>query len=278
MPSAFLFPQLMELPTHVRWKTFTVTQMVNVRLQRVLIALGLICPIFLLPALMHTDYAQAAQCSTKTCVDVYVENGQIVIEAHKGSGPTSHSSHKATSKTKPRPKPRAMAPKPTVAATYVKPNTITSPKRVVPKAVHKVAPRLSLSEKLFKLIPTGNISHEPSSNAIVNIPIIYWCDLPGVFSTKVSIIGEVVDVTMRPSFLWSFGDGSFYATTSPGAAYPNQVITHSYSRAGTYAVAMLATWGGVWTNNGVARAITGQIRKVSVTTVTVANAPTRLTK
>lgn len=278
MPTAFLFPQLVDLPTYPRWKTFTVTQMENVKLQRVLIALGFTCPIFLLPALVHTDFAQAAQCSAKTCVDVYVENGKIVIEAHKGNGPTSHSSHGAIPKTKPRPKPRAVVPKPTMTAIYVKPKTVTLPKRVAPKTVHKVAPRLSLSEKLFKLIPTGNISHEPSSNAIVNIPVIYWCDLPGVFSTKVSIIGEVVDVTMRPSFLWSFGDGSFYATTSPGAAYPNQVITHTYSRAGTYAVVMLATWGGVWTNNGVARAITGQIRKVSVTTVTVANAPTRLTK
>lgn len=276
MPSAFLFPQLMDLSTYVRRKTFTVTQMLNVRLQRIFIAVTLVCPIFLLPALVHTDYAQAGQCAMKTCVDVYIENGKIVIEAHKGSGPTSLSSHKAIPKT--RPKPRVVAPKPIATATQIKPKTATLPKRVAPRAVHKVAPRLSLNERLFKLIPTGNISHEPSSNAIVNIPVIYWCDLPGVFSTKVAIIGEVVDVAMRPSFLWSFGDGSFYATTSPGAAYPNQVITHSYSRAGTYAVVMLATWGGIWTNNGIARAITGEIRKVSVTTVTVANAPTRLTK
>lgn len=252
--------------------------MLNVRLQRIFIAVALTCPILLLPALAHTDYAQAGQCATRTCVDVYVENGKIVIEAHKGSGPTLHSSRKAIPRTRPKPKPRVVAPKPTVATTYVRPKTITSRKRVAPKAARKVAPRLSLSEKLFKLIPTGNISHEPSSHAIVNIPVIYWCDLPGVFSTKVAIIGEAVDVAMRPSFLWSFGDGSFYATTSPGAAYPNQVITHSYNKAGTYAVVMLATWGGVWTHNSVARAITGQIRKVSATTISVANAPTRLTK
>lgn len=252
--------------------------MLNVRLQRAFIAVALVCPIFLLPALTHADYAQAGQCATKTCVDVYIENGQIVIEAHKGSGPKTHSAPKVIPKAKPKPKPIAPNPKPTTTAAYVKPKTVTAPKRVAPKAVRKVAPRVSLSEKLFKLIPTGNISHEPSTNAIVNIPVIYWCDLPSVFSTKVAIIGEVVDVAMRPSFLWSFGDGSFYATTSPGAAYPNQVISHTYSRAGTYAVVLLATWGGIWTNNGVARAITGEIRKVSVTTISIANAPTRLTK
>lgn len=151
-------------------------------------------------------------------------------------------------------------------------------RKVVRKVVRKVTPNVSLNDKLIKLIPTGNIAHEPSSNAVVNIPVIYWCDLPGIFSTKVAIIGEAVDVTMRPSFLWSFGDGSFYATTSPGSAYPNQLISHTYRKSGTYAVALVATWGGTWSNNGVARAITGEIRKVSVAMISIANAPTRLTK
>ena len=252
--------------------------MMNMRLQRIFIALALICPIVLLPAMVHSDRAVAVQCATKACVDVYVENGQIVIEAHKGSGPKSKISRKPIPKAKPKPLPSKPAPKPRVSAPYVKPTSVTVPKKVIPKVVRKIAPRLSLSERLVKLIPTGNIAHEPSANVIVNIPVIYWCDLPAVFSTRVAVIGEVVDVAMRASFLWSFGDGSIYATTSPGAAYPNQVITHTYNRAGTYAVVMVATWGGMWTNNGVARAITGQIRKVSATTITVANAPTRLTR
>lgn len=244
-----------------------------------IIGLALICPILVLPALVHTDYAQAAECATKACIDVYIQDGQIVIEAHKGSGPSSHVARKAVPRVKPKAKVvRPPKPKPTVTAVYIPPKKVVLRKRIAPKVVRKVVPKVSLNDKLIKLIPTGNILHEPLSNAIVNIPVVYWCDLPGVFSTKVAIIGEVVDVTMRPSFLWSFGDGSFYATTSPGAAYPNQVITHTYSKAGTYVVVMVATWGGTWSNNGVARAITGEIRKVSVVTVNVANAPTRLTK
>lgn len=242
-----------------------------------IIGLTLICPILLLLALMHSDYAQAAECTTKACIDVYIQDGQIVIEAHKGSGPTSHVARKVVPKAKAKPRVTSR-PKPKVMPTYTAPKTVVPRKRIASKVVRKVVPKVSLNDKLIKLIPTGNISHEPAANAIVNIPVIYWCDLPGVFSTKVAIIGEVVDVTMRPSFLWSFGDGSFHATTSPGAAYPNQVITHTYSKAGTYAVVMVATWGGAWSNNGVARAITGEIRKVSVATISIANAPTRLTK
>lgn len=251
--------------------------MLNAKLE--IVGLALICPIFLLPVVVHTDYAQAAECATKACINVYVHDGQIVIEAHKGSGPVSHVARKAAPKVKAKPKARVVAPpKPRVTSTYIAPKRVIPRKKVAPKVVRKAMPKVSLNDKLIKLIPTGNISHQPATDTIVNIPVIYWCDLPAVFSTKVAIIGEVVDVTMRPSFLWSFGDGSFFATTSPGAAYPNQVITHTYRKAGTYAVVMVATWGGTWSNNGVARAITGEIRKVSVATVVVANAPTRLTK
>lgn len=250
----------------------------DMKLPRLFIASSLICPIFVLSPLVRADHAAAAQCATKACVDVYVENGQIVIEAHKGSGPKSKNVRKPVPKPQPKPRPAKPVPKPRPVTTYVKPTSAPAPRRVAPRAVRKVAPPVSLSEKLFKLLPTANIKHEPSANVVTNIPVIYWCDLPGLFSTRVAVIGEVVDVAMRASFTWSFGDGSFYETTSPGSAYPNQTITHTYSRPGTYAVVLLATWGGVWTNNGVARAITGQIRKVSATTVTVANAPTRLTQ
>lgn len=246
-----------------------------------IIGITLICPILLLPQIFHTNYAQAADCTSKVCIDVYTQDGQLVIEAHKGSGPKSSVTKKATPRVKPQPKPKP-SPKPRAVPSSKPTTTYIAPqpkvKKVIPRTVRKVVPKVSLSDKLIKLIPTGNIAHEPAANAVVNIPLIYWCDLPAIFSAKVAIIGEVVDVTMRPSFLWSFGDGSFYATTTPGAAYPNQSITHAYRRAGTYAVMLLATWGGTWSNNGVARAITGEIRKTSVMTVNIANAPTRLTK
>jgi hypothetical protein len=245
--------------------------------------LALICPILILPELVHTDYAQAADCITKVCIDVYTKDGVLVIEAHKGSAPKAHATKKAIPKVQPKPRPRprptvVIPPKPKVTSVYVPPKQVVKKKVSAPRVVRKVAPPVSLNDRLIKLIPTGNIAHEPASDAVVNIPVIYWCDLPGVFSTKVAIIGEAVDVTMRPSFLWSFGDGSFYATTLPGAPYPNQVITHTYKKSGTYAIVLVATWGGTWSNNGVARAITGEIRKVSVATISIANAPTRLTK
>ena len=225
------------------------------------------CTVLLL-SLNFPRQADAADCVSRACVDVYIENGQIVIEGHKGSG------KKSTAQVKKKPKVRTTR-RPPVAPVIKR----SAPrKKIVRKVVKKVAPATSLSDKLVKLLPTATIAKQPDENALVHVPVIYWCDLPAVFTTKVSIVGEIVDVMMRPSFLWSYGDGTFFATTNAGRPYPDQRITHTYSRAGTYFVTMVATWGGTWSHNGVARAITGEIRKVSVATVTVANGPTRITK
>lgn len=233
----------------------------------------------------------AAECAGKTCVDVYIENDQIVIEGYKGTDKKSTTTVKrkvvavqpkakvVQNKRIPSQRRTTTRRSPVVAAPQkIAPRLVIPRKKLVRKILRKIAPEISLNDKLVKLLPTATIAKQPSENALVNVPIIYWCDLPTVFTTKVSVVGEVVDVTMRPAFLWSFGDGTFFATTQPGGPYPDQRITHVYSHSGTYLVTMLATWGGTWSHNGVARAITGQIRKLSVAMISVENGPTRFTQ
>lgn len=233
----------------------------------------------------------AAECAGKTCVDVYIENDQIIIEGYKGTDKKSTTTVKRKAVAV-QPKSKVVRNKripsqrrtttrrsPMVAAPQkIAPRLVIPRKKLVRKILRKITPEISLNDKLVKLLPTATIAKQPSENALVNVPVIYWCDLPTVFTTKVSVVGEVVDVTMRPAFLWSFGDGTFFATTQSGGPYPDQRITHAYSHSGTYLVTMLATWGGTWSHNGVARAITGQIRKLSVAMVSVGNGPTRFTQ
>ncbi|CAB4330605.1 unannotated protein [freshwater metagenome] len=255
-----------------------------------LIPIALICPFLITPSHLISEPAIAQDCSTKACIDVYTQNGEVIIVGKKGSGIKN-----ATAKPTPKPTHSGAARpviKPKVGA---KPKVLLSPASTKKTVVRRVLPRkstpgktvirksspsntsgVSLNDRLVKLLPIANIFHQPTQGAIVNVPMIYWCGLPELFNARVAIVGEVVDVAMRPSFVWSFGDGSIYATTKAGAAYPNQEISHSYSHAGTFIVAMVATWGGTWTHNGVARAITGTVRKVSISTVNVANAPLKL--
>lgn len=221
----------------------------------------------------------AADCEI-TCVDVYTQDGQLIFEARKGSGPKASATPQSKAKPKLAAKPKVVA-KPKVIS---KPKTVVKPKVAAPKK--KVAPKkrapvtvaaISLSDRISKTLPTGGISYQPNFQPLINVPVYFWNDMPAIFHSKVDLIGEVIDVTMRPSFTWAFGDGGFTSTTDPGGPYPNGKVTHTYSRPGVYPVVLITTWGGTFTHNGVERAITGEIKKTSVLTITVVAAPTRFT-
>jgi hypothetical protein len=217
----------------------------------------------------------AADCEI-TCVDVYTQDGQLIFEARKGSGPKA--SVAAKPKIVAKPKARVLV-KPKVV---LKPPVISKGKLATPKkkfTAKKIAPvavaATSLSDRISKSLPTAGISYQPSFQPLINVPVYFWSDVPTLFRSKVDLIGESIDVAMRPSFTWSFGDGSFATSTDPGGPYPDGRITHVYSNPGTYPVILITTWGGSFTHNSIERAITGQIKKSSALSITVVAASNR---
>jgi hypothetical protein len=219
---------------------------------------------------LSTPTAAFGDCSSTACVDVFTQNNQIIITAKKGNG---GSATKKPVAVVPKPKPTLWFPPkpkpvPTVKRTY-KPRV--SVKKVVTKSVN-------LSDRLIKMVPTGTISYQPEFEPLVHVPVIFWCDLPSIFQSRVNIIGEVIDVALRPGFAWQWGDGEIFQTTEPGAPYPNQKVTHTYKQPGTYTVTLIATWNGNFKHNGATRAITGTIKIPSFAVITVVSANTRFTK
>ena len=235
----------------------------------------------LIGALVFTSLmtpAQADDCAEKACITVYTENNQIIIEAKRGNTTVKKSISQAPKKpvVKPTPKPTArplffppapvkvIVPKPIVKRTY-KPR------------VKKSATTVNLSDRLTKLVPTAGVAYQPEFEPLVKTDVYFWCDLPTLFQSRVDIIGEIVDVTLRPSFTWSFGDGSVFTTTENGAPYPNGTIRHSYAKAGSYVVTLLTTWNGSYTHNAQVRAVTGTVKKISAAAITVVQGPTHFT-
>jgi hypothetical protein len=239
----------------------------------------LICLLLTLLAPLNT--ASAADCEDAACIDVYTQDGQIIIEGKKGSGPKAKVKPRTV---KPAPKPTAvkpifpeLIPRPTATPT-------PSPKRTYkprikptakPTLKPKVEKSVSLNDRLIKLLPTGGIAYQPEAEPLVNVPIFFWSDLPTQFATRVTVVGEVVDVLLRPGFVWSFGDGTFLSTTDPGGPYPNGKIKHTYKNPGIYPIILVQSWNGNWTHNGTTRAITGTIKTTVFAVVTVVIAPTR---
>jgi len=224
----------------------------------------------------------AADCNEKACIDVYTQDGKIVIEGRKGTGPKSSEAvtPKPAATQKPTPKP---SQKPQVTPTQ-KPKVLTTKKPVVvkPRTVKKPTPgatkaATSLSDKLVEMLPTAGITYSPSFQPLIKVPVFFWSDVPEVINKKISIVGEVVEVQLKPTFIWHYGDGVIYPTRKVGAPYPDGEIQHSYSNPGHYLIELITIWSGEFTVQGVKARIPGDIKTVSVLPITVVAAPSRFT-
>jgi hypothetical protein len=213
--------------------------------------------------------ARGDDCAEKACITVYTENNQIIIEAKKGNTTAKKSIAQAPKKAAVKP-----SPKPTVRPLFFPPAAtkpvVTKPrvKRSYKPRVKKSTTSVNLSDRLTKMVPTAGVAYQPEFEPLVKTDVYFWCDLPTIFQSRVDIIGEIVDVTLRPSFTWSFGDGSVMSTTENGAAYP---------KPGSYVITLLTTWNGSFTHNAQIRAVTGTVKKVAVAAITVVQGPTHFT-
>jgi hypothetical protein len=212
-------------------------------------------------SLISISSAKAAEpnCTSKVCVNVYTENGQLVIEG-KRNGATATPTPRPATTTAPKPKPTA-----THKYTY-KPRT-TSPK---PRNTSN-----SLADKILQSLPTLQIAYQPQGKALPKLPVIFWSDMPTFFNKDFRILGQRVSVNLKPKSLWSFGDGSLLITDKSGKPYPSKEITHSYSVPGTYAVLVKTIWEGSFTVDGVTFPINGAIHQQSGVDVKVVGASTK---
>ena len=230
-------------------------------------------------ALVLTSFMSPARgddCAEKACITVYTENNQIIIEAKKGNTTVKKSIAQDPKKVAVKP-----SPKPTARPLFFPPAkpAVSKPrvKRTYKPRVKKSTTSVNLSDRLTKMVPTAGVAYQPEFEPLVKTDVYFWCDLPTIFQSRVDIIGEIVDVTLRPSFTWSFGDGSVMSTTENGAAYPNGTIRHSYSKPGSYVITLLTTWNGSFTHNAQVRAVTGTVKKISAAAITVVQGPTHFT-
>jgi len=211
--------------------------------------LSLIIIFILFPIASHAE-----DCSTKTCVNVFTENGQLVIEAHKNG------QKKTTTKVIPRPKPTVKPiAKPIIKRSY-KPRPYTPrPRPTATKVRTKSSP--TLADRIIKSLPSTGIAYQPEGDSLIGVPTYFWSDLPTRFQTTIPILGEKVGIDIVPVMTWHFGDGATFVTTENGGPYPNGGIKHAYEKPGIYWVELVAIWRGFWTLNGVRRPIPGKIEQ-----------------
>ena len=225
----------------------------------------------------------AGQCVDKTCVDVFTSDNQLVITAQKGKkqSTTKPVVKKPIIKIIPKPKASSFAipkvlKKPVVIKPVVKKPVVKKP--VAKKVVTKVA-SASLSDKLIKMLPAGDINFAPQQAALVNVPVYFWTQTPTRFTALIPILDVVVYVNLTPTFTWSFGDNSFFVTTTQGAPFPIGGITHTYKNSSDYQVNLKVIWRGTWSVNGVITPVSGNAITQSITrSLPVVKGPTKYIK
>ena len=228
---------------------------------------------------LATPTAHAEDCAEKACIEVYTQNGQIVIEGRKGSGPSSKSYVAPAPRTVKKVAPRRVKA-PAIAPTLT-PKIKSTKRPVVRRTPRKAKPTstsveaTSLQDKLVEILPTAGIAYQPSFEPLANTPVYFWSDIPEVVMRKISIVGEIVDVELRPTFIWHYGDGIFYETKKRGGPYPDGEIRHGYQRPGHYAIELLTIWRGSYVIEGVRYPINGSVESISILPITVVAAPTR---
>ena len=232
-------------------------------------------------ALLVPAPAHAKECIEKACIEVYTQDGKIVIEGRKGTGPAQKKSvTPAPAKSKKAVVPKNVAPVPKVTAPAKPKVPTTTQKPTVKKPVPKKtsAAATSLSDKLVEILPTAGIAYSPSFQPLIKVPVFFWCDVPSIVTKKIKIVGEVVEVSLKPTFLWHYGDGVIFLTRKAGGPYPDGEIQHSYSKPGHYLVQLITKWDGEFTVQGVTSKIPGKIESVAIVPITVVAAPTRFSE
>ena len=200
-----------------------------------------------------------AECTTKVCINVYTENGQLVIEGKK-NGTTSSPVPRVAATRSPKPRP-------TSSRKYTYKPRVISPK---PRNTSK-----SLADKVLQSLPTLQVAYQPQGKVLPKLPVIFWTDLPTFFNKDYKILGQTVSVNLKPKSIWSFGDGSVLVTSKVGKPYPSTEISHSYLVPGTYTVLVTSYWDGSFTVDGVELPIGGAIKQITAVDVKVVGASTK---
>ena len=117
----------------------------------------LIVVAILITTSLNTPVALAEECQVSACVDVYTQDGKIIIEGRKGGttavtpAPTVKAIPKKVAPKKVAPPPvkkKVAPPKPTVTKKAI-------PKKSTPTPQPPVAQTASLNDRLIKALPTA---------------------------------------------------------------------------------------------------------------------------
>jgi hypothetical protein len=136
--------------------------------------------------------------------------------------------------------------------------------------------------------PTPRVRVQPGGTTLVGNPTVFsGSDLADVTPPALTnpLSGRSLQLTVQPTtWTWDFGDGSPVVTTDgPPPAYEHgssnqDLLTHTYRRAGTVSVRVTVTWTASYTVSGIAgaRNVANPVASTTLVALTVRQARSQL--
>ena len=85
----------------------------------------------------------------------------------------------------------------------------------------------------------------PDGQTLINFETNFFTGNDRPTTQTVTLLGQRVEIEARPTeYTWEFGDGATVTTSSPGAAYPDLDVTHTYADPGRVAPSVATTYTG----------------------------------
>ena len=106
-------------------------------------------------------------------------------------------------------------------------------------------------ERVVTLLPDADPSFQPVDGGIVNLPTIFAAGEPESVETEpFDVLGFTVTVTATARWEWTFEPGTTKEFTVAGGAYPDDSVSHTYSRPGERDVSVTTYWSAEFTVDG----------------------------
>lgn len=143
-----------------------------------------------------------------------------------------------------------------------------------PAPLPQVTPGVVLTAIRRIGLPALTAYTQPEGKTLVNFPTIFYTR-PQPYTRTLTLLGQAVHITATPtSYTWHYGDGGTATTSTPGARYPAQDITHEYRHAHvTVQTSVDVSYTATFTvGGGPARTIPGAV------TVTGPSTPLRISE
>jgi hypothetical protein len=187
-------------------------------------------------ACRKTDFRDCPSAPDRVVEDLILERRRLVIADATGTGSTTIDGYD------PQAEPLGAAVGPWMART----------RACVDITALNPPPSPAEVFRYFKTLPLPQLTaqHQPPGDGLSGLPVIFYTDDPVTQTFTLDIRGFTVNIVAgATTYTWHTGDGADVTSADPGAAYPNQTVTHDY-RSGTYTAYLTTTWGATFSVDG----------------------------